>query len=355
MLNALTPLTVASPAPRIAGPVRIRCHHRRVFALSLRPADVAEPPRRYDPPHILWYFGAITASLAASATALAVEPRQRGIWQLLVALLFLALFAAAAVVLLQAGWRVPGGAVLTAAVTLVPAVGQGFERLIGVWPDANDISPSLLDEFQGAPFALAVATILVGLVAFAGTRFPFVLAPVTVATLFAGELLVPLLYDGPGPDDFAKTTLVTGAVLVLVGLVLDSRVRHGEAFWWHVVGLYGVAAALAWYTLVRDAGWAWIAVLVVGAILVAASAPLERATWASYGVVGVYVAALHYAAAWLDSWREPLLMVIASLGLIAIGIVLRFYAHLWARLQPPAAAPPPPPPADEVSPPPDTT
>ncbi len=72
-------------------------------------------------------------------------------------------------------------------------------------------------------------------------------------------------------------------------------------------------------------------------------------------MVGVYVAALHYAAAWLDSWREPLLMVIASLGLIAIGIVLRFYAHLWARLQPPAAAPPPPPPADEVSPPPDTT
>src|SRR6188768_2729354 len=94
--------------------------------------------RRYDPPHILWYFGAITAALAADALIASVSPAQRGIWQFLVGIVLMAAFGAGAALLLIRGWRVPGGVLVAAAVALVPTVGQAFERLIGVWPGIVD-------------------------------------------------------------------------------------------------------------------------------------------------------------------------------------------------------------------------
>jgi hypothetical protein len=304
---------------------------------------VAEaPPRRYDPPHILWFFGAITATLAMNAVVATVHPTHRGIWQLLVALAFFSALAVIAAALLQAGWWVPGGVLTAAAVTLVPAVGQAFERLIGVWPDVPEDAPSALEDFQGAIFALAVATILVGLIAFALVRFPFIFVPVALATTVTAQLLVPLFVNEPRADDYAKTALVTGAVLLLVALVLDSSARRAEAFWWHVFGLLGIAIGLGWYTSARDAGWAWIAIIALGATLLLASAPVVRATWATYGVVGVYAALLHYVDSWFGSWKVPALMMVVSLGLIVLGIALQLYARLWARFERMPTLPPQP-------------
>jgi hypothetical protein len=331
--------------------------------LSWLPEPVVEArPRRYDPPHVLWYFGAIAAALAASSTIAAVSPSDRGIWQLLVALVLFAGFALFAALLLRAGWWVPGGVLVAAAVTLVPAGGHAFERVIGVWPNVVEEGPAAIDDFQGEVFALALATILVGLVAFAIVPFPFIFAPVAVATFVAAELLVPLLVDGPNADDFAKTTLVTGAAFVLVALVLDSSTRRGEAFWWHVLGLLGVAGGLAWYSIGRDAGWAWIAILVVGAALLVASAPLQRATWTTFGVVGTYAGLFHYIDEWFGSWEAPALMAVIAVGLVLLGIWLQVYERLWTRfgrlpaLPPtspgsPASEPVPPPPVSEPHPP----
>jgi hypothetical protein len=366
MLKPLTRLTVTplairaveddpSACPAIIDPMRVP----RVAELA-----AAAPPRRYDPSHILWYFGAITTALAMYAVVAAVDPAHRGIWQLLAALVLLAVLAGSAFALLHAGWWVPGGVLTAAAVALVPLVGAAFERLIGVWPDRPADAPSALEDFQGAYFALAVATVLVGLAAFRLVRFSTVFVPVAVATIVAAQLLVPLFVGDPQPDDYAKTVLVTGGVLLLVGLVLDSSLRRAEAFWWHVFALLGVAAGLAWYAGVRDAGWAWLAILVLGAVLLLASAPLARSTWATYGVLGVYVGVLHYVDSWLGSWRLAALMVLVGLGLVVLGIALQLYARLWARFgrmpglppQQPSAQPaetaPPPEPVPAAAPPP---
>ncbi len=300
------------------------------------------PGRRYDAPHILWYFGAITAALAINALVATVHPSGRGVWQLLVGLLLLAVLAGSAAVSLRAGWWVPAGVLTAAAVTVVPAVGQAFERLIGVWPSVAEQGPSAFEDFQGAIFALGLATILVGLVAFWLVRFPFVLVPVAVATLLTAQLLVPLLVDHPSTDHFAKTALVSGGVLLLAALLLDGRSRRADAFWWHVFGLLAIAIGLGWYTGVRGAGWAWLAILVLGAILLLASAPLARATWATYGVLGVYAALLHYVDSWAGSWKVPTLMILVSLGLIALGIALQVSGRFRGQLDgPPASTPEP--------------
>jgi membrane-bound ClpP family serine protease len=138
---------------------------------------------------------------------------------------------------------------------------------------------------------------------------------------------------------------------VLVGLVLDSVARRNEAFWWHAVGLLALAVGLTWYGFFRNAGWAWIAMLIVGAVLVLASAPFDRATWTTFGVLGVFGAALNYASDWLGSWKSPALMVAVSLGLLLLGMVLSVNARAWAaRLRRTPPAEPPEAPAAEQEP-----
>ncbi len=303
-----------------------------------------EQLRRYDAPHILWYFGAITAALAASATVASVSGSNRGIWQFLIGIVLMGAFGLAAASLLRAGWRVPGGVLAATTVALVPAVGQAFERLIGVWPSLLEEGPGLIQSFQGSLFALGVATMLAGVAAFRLVRFPFVFVTVTVAALLTAQLLVPLFVDENGLDDHATAVLVTGAVLLLVGVVLDSVQRRAEAFWWHATGLFGLAVGLTFYAFIRGSDWAWITILILAAVLILASAPFGRATWASFGVVGLFGAMLHYVVSWTGSWRSPALMMLVSVGLILLGIVLQLNAKLWAsRLKRPAAAPPPPP------------
>jgi hypothetical protein len=318
-----------------------------------------EPPRRYDPPHILWYFGAIASALTANATILSVGPSARGTWQLLLALLFLFAFGAASLLLLQAGWRVAGGALVVTTVAMVPTVGQAFERLIGVWPDGPtyvvataDVAVASEDGFQGALFALALVTLAAGLIAFSVVRFPFIFVTVTVSAVVAAQLLVPAIVDGPSANDRASVFIATGAAFVLVGFVLDSVGRGTDAFWWHTTGLFAVALGLGWYGLVRDDGWAWVAILLIGITLVLASAPFNRATWTTYGVIAVWGAMLQYATDWVGSWRQPALMLAVSVGLVLVGLVLQLYARAWAaRLHRPAPAPAPAPPAAAVPPP----
>jgi hypothetical protein len=336
--SGLTRLTVTTRGGSGRGP----CQTRRVESHRSAVAR-AEPPRHYDPPHILWYFGAITAAGTASATVFSVGAGARGTYQLLVGLLFAGSFGAGAALLLRRGWRVPGGVLVVASVAMVPAVGQAFERLVGVWPDVADDGLSLLEDFEGGLFVLALATIVAGLAAFARVGFPFVFATVTIAVVFAAQFLVPAFVNEPSLDDRAGAFIVTGAVLLLVGLVLDSVARGDEAFWWHVIGLLALAVGLTWYAFFRDAGWAWVTMLVLGAVLILASAPIDRATWTTYGVLGLFAATLNYDSDWLGSWRSPALMVAVSVGLILLGMALSLYARAWAaRLRRRPADPAPP-------------
>jgi hypothetical protein len=345
------------------------------------PRVIATPaedlPRRFDPPHILWYFGAISAAFTANATVAETSSASRGIWQLLVALAFAAVFVALGGLCLRTGWWVPGGVLVTAAVAMVPAGGQAFCRLISVWPDEGaPASPDTLQDFEATLFAIGLATIIIGVAAFAIVRFPFIFLIVTLATIFCAQVLLPVLVDSPSADDHATTVLLTGTMLFLVAVVLDSVGRRGDAFWWHVVGLFGVAVGLTWYAAkgstlgLGEAEWAWIVIIIVGGSILALSMPFARATWAVYGILGVYSGLAHYIQSWFGSWKETTVLVLLGLAVIGLGVALQLYAILWLRFTgrravaahappepppPPATPPPPPPPAEPDEPPPPET
>src|SRR5262249_6987154 len=138
----------------------------------------------------------------------------------------------------------------------------------------------------------------------------------------------------PSNHDNATTFIVTGALLVLAGLLLDSRGRRRAAFWWHVVGLGSVAVGLVDFAATRNDSGAWAAMLATGIVVLLLAAPLGRATWAAYGVAGGYSPLVHYVTQGGGTWRIPLILLFVSLLILFAGIFVRLYgAEFGTRLR----------------------
>ena len=297
----------------------------------LLPAPAAEERLpRFDTPNVLWFFGAIATASATNALIAAVHPSARGLWIILVGLAFAALYTAACVSLRASRWWVPGGLFAAIVVSLVPAIGVGFEKLIGVLPeDTTDTSFDPFQDFKGSMFALGLATMVVGLAVYLLVQFEFVLATVVLAAFLTVQWFVPAVVNDPSGDDHATAFIVTGAVLVFVGLLLDSRGRRRAAFWWHVLGLGGVAVGLVYFAGSEGSDGAWTAMLVTGLAVLLLAAPLGRATWAVYGVAGAYAPLVHYIARGGGRWQIPLILVVVSLGVVSLGIAVHLYGAAW--------------------------
>jgi hypothetical protein len=288
---------------------------------------------RMDPPNVLWFFGAFALVFAVYALIDAIPESERGLWILVTAVGFFAGFGVAAAFLLRRGWWVPGGLSASLAVGVFPAVAVAFLTLIGVWPTDPFFEP--LDEFSGWTFAVGVATALVGLLVWWLTRFSFVLAVALGAILVSAQLLTPCFDESPSGGERAATALVIGAALFVAGVFIDVFGRRREAFWFGVLGLFSVAAGLVYLTAQGggDPERGWIPMLIGGLVLLVAAAPVRRASWAVYGVLGVYAAVVHYLSRGLDErgWVFPLLLIVLALTIIALGMAEHRFGRSWAQ------------------------
>jgi hypothetical protein len=285
---------------------------------------------RLDLPNLLWFFGAITAAIASVAVIDRIPESNADVWVFLASLGFFIAYALASALLYRRSLWVPAGLMAAVSAAMTPAAGYGFTQLVDLYPD--DPFFETFGDFSGTVFGIGLATTLVALIAFALTRFSFLLALAVGAALVSVQLLTPAW--GTSGDDRALSGVVSGAIAVVLGLPLDTRRLRRDAFWFYVGGYLAVAAALVYYILnglgEGGGGGAWIALLLVGAAVLLGSAVLRRATWAAYGALGVYSALFHYLDA--HDWVRYLLLGI-SLGVFALGLVVA------ARRRPESAAP----------------
>lgn len=298
-----------------------------------------------DPPNVLWFFGAFAGELAVYELIETIPDSQSGLWIFLASLGFVLGFAAASWLLLRRGWWVPGGLGAALAVGTFPAVAVGFLTLIGVWPSDPFFEP--FEEFSGYTFGVGLATAGVGYAAWWLTRFSFVLAVANGAILVSAQLLTPCFDESPSGDERATTALVIGAVLVVVGVFIDVFGRRREAFWFGVLGWFSIAAGLVYLT--ADPGGdperGWIPMLVGGVVLLIVAGPIRRATWAVYGVLGVYATIVHYLLKELNESRWPfaLLLLALALSIFAAGMAQHRYGRVLAgrfvRRPPPTLGP----------------
>jgi hypothetical protein len=286
-----------------------------------------------DPPNVFWFFGAFVIEAGAYALIEAMPTSQDGLWRFVTAVGLFVGFVLLAAALLRRSWSVPGGLAAALAVGTFPAVAVGFLQLIDVWPHDSFLGP--FADFSGYWFGVALATAGVGLLAFALTRFPFILGVSIAIVIVAAQLFVPCFVEAPSGDNRSTMALVVGSLLVIAGIFLDAFGRRREAFWFRVLGWLTAAGGLIWFTVDAsgDTDRGWVPMLIVGLALVVSAAPIRRATWAVYGVLGFYAAVVHYLTTRLDENRWPfaLLVLVLGLSIFAFGMVTHRYGKAWAR------------------------
>jgi hypothetical protein len=296
-----------------------------------RPAEANRP--RMDPANVLWFFGTFAIAVSVSVLISTMPESQRGAWRLVVALGFIAAFSAASWFLRWWRWSIPAGLANWLAVATFPVAAISFLRVIGQWPEDAFFDP--LQNFSAYPFGVAVATAFVGLVAFAITRFTFILAIVVGAILVAAQLLTPAFESSPSGEKRATMALVAGALVVIAGVFLDAFGQRRTAFWFHALGWFSVAAGPVFFAGEPggDPERGWIPMLVVGLLLVIVAGPMGRTTWAVYGVLGFYAGIVHYLEESLDEDRWPfaLLLVAVGVAIFLHGMVVHRYSRVFAQ------------------------
>jgi hypothetical protein len=287
----------------------------------------------FDTQNILWHFGGLSAVVAGVVVVGEVHHSARGFWMLLVSLAFLAAFVVGAAALLRTDRRVPGGILAAAAVSFVPLAGEGFERLIGVWGQAGgtavyssagvtvNAGAVVVDRFDGHEFALAVATAVAGLIVYALVRYAFVFAWIVGATLAAVELLLPVVVSHPNGADRADTLLLAGLAFVGSGLYADLLHARRVAFWWHLAGLAMITGAFVYDTIAHSSP-GWIFVLGAGLVALVCAAPLRRATWALFGLLGTWAPIVHYSSTWFGSLGTAFALFVIGLSILAAGLAV---------------------------------
>ena len=228
-------------------------------------------------------------------------------------------------------WWVPAGLAAALAVSLVPGTTIGFLKLVTLWPDDPFSTP--FSDFSGWAFLVGLLSAVAGVVAFERTGFAFILAEVVLALLITAQLLTPAFSSPPSGDARATTAVVSGAALVAFGVLLDTLGRRREAFWFHALGFFAVAAALAYWASLSSGSHqrGWIPMLVAGVVVMLAAGPMRRATWAVYGVLGYFVPVVRYMADGLDenSWPFALWLMLLAFSIFLVGISLHRYGRFW--------------------------
>ena len=277
---------------------------------------------RMDPPNVLWFFGAIVMASAVNLLLATFPESHNGLWIFLGAFAFLLVFIALSLLLLGVLWWVPAGLAAALAVSLVPGTTIGLLKLVTLWPDDPFYSP--FSDFSWWAFFVAFVSVVAGIVAFERTRFAFILAEVAVAVLIAAQLLTPVFSSSSNAH--AWMAIVSGTALVAFGVFLDSRGQRREAFWFHVLGFFSVAAALVYWASISGGNHqrGWIPMLIAGVAVMLAAGPLRRATWAVYGVLGYFVPVVRYMVTGLDeeSWPFALWLMLLALSIFLVGIAL---------------------------------
>lgn len=242
------------------------------------------------------YAGAyvIVTSLISLLIAVAVDSGDLG-QTVLAAVIFAALLAIA-IVLRSAGRQIAAGLFATLALFAF-GVAVGFaEDWAGLFPDDGGDNV-FFASFEPGVVLLAILVVALGLGLVGVFRFPLLALPTAVVAWYAASHVLVSLWPGdPSSNVQAFLTLLVGAALAALGLVVDRTARPHYGFWLHVVGGIVIAGALG--TLLHEETWQWV---VLGAISLAFLLVAEEIARSSYAVLGT-LGLIFVGGLFVDKW-----------------------------------------------------
>ncbi|WP_449241998.1 DUF2157 domain-containing protein [Desulfovibrio sp.] len=283
---------------------------------------------QFDLQHLLYYFGALLVMGAMGWFMNESWERFGGLGLLLIALAYAGAFASVGWWLwTKAGYRAPGGLLVTLAVWMTPLAIYGLEVLTGIWP--QDV-PGAFAKYhvlvRGGWLLMEAGTVLAGLLALRFFRFPFLTFPVAFALWYMSMDLTPLLL---GREDFSwdERKLVSvcfGLVVLAATYVVDRRTREDFAFWGYLFGLMAFWGGLSVMESHSELGKLAYCGVNVGLLLV--SILVQRRVFLVFGSLGVAGYLGHLA--W-DVFKDSLAFpfVLSLIGLLAIAAGVQYRRH----------------------------
>src|SRR5262245_57243651 len=301
--------------------------------------------------NVAYYFGALLV-IGAMGWLMNLGWEQFGGKGLfLIATLYAFFFAMAGLrLLVDPQTRTPGGLLVTVAVCMTPLAVYGFERMTGLWPDAD---PGRYRGFfpwvRGGWFAMEAATVLAALVALRRVKFPFLVAPLAFALWFMSMDVAPMLFHAqPWDVEVARrVSIVFGLVMLFVAFQVDHRTEEDYAFWLYFFGMLAFWGAITSLNGGSELKRVLYSAMNLG--LVVLSVPLRRRVFLVFGALGVnlYLGNLAWRV-FENSLGFPFVLTLLGLGIIsaavwyqrhraAIELRIDSWVPLWVRdLLPPA-------------------
>jgi hypothetical protein len=292
---------------------------------------------RFDLVHLLWYAGALIVIGAMGLFTTLAFAQLGGAALAVIALIYAVILALAGDRLWRRGLMIPGGLLITIAVTMAPMFVYGVQEALGwtnVPSDYRDIY-EFCRVVRGGAVPMELATIAAGLVALRFYRFAFLVAPVAIALWLLSMDVAPWILGDPSPSWQLRkvVSLWFGLGMIIVAWAVDVRSRGDLAFWLHLLGLlafWGGLTAMDSNSELSRAAYCLINVGLIGLGLF-----LQRRAYALFGGLGIAIYLQDLAErVFRDSLLYPFALSLIGLALIGAGLLVhRHGAALERTLQ----------------------
>jgi hypothetical protein len=288
-------------------------------------AEAGRP--RFDATHVLWYAGALIVMAAMGLFSTNAFSRFGGKALTLTAVAYAVVFAAAGHFLWhRRNLRIPGGLLITVAVTMAPLAIFGIQDTLGWWSHGT---PGPYREFfvwiKGSWLFMDAAVIVAGTVALWFYRFPFLAMPIAVGLWFMSMDLTPWVFGVDWHSEFAweKREIVSlwfGLGVLAIAWWVDVRSRGDFAFWLHLFGLLSFWGGMSMLDSHSEVSKAIYCLINVG--LLALSLFLHRRAYMVFGTLGVAGYLGHLAdEVFKDSLLFPFALSLIGVAVIAAGLL----------------------------------
>lgn len=302
----------------------------RLWSFLAERAQPAGPVKRFDLTHVLWYVGALIVIAAMGLLQTTAWAAFGGAGLTAIALLYALGFTLAGRRAWSAGLVVPGGLLVTIAVTMAPLAAYGIQEQLGWWPVDGEPGPyrDFYYWIRGSWLPMELATIAAGVLALRYFPFGFLVMPVAVALWFMSMDLVPWIF-GPEWDSWRQRAIVSlwfGLAMTAVAWAVDRRGRRqhtGEslAFWLHLFAAIAIWGGVSWLYGLEDLRH--VVFLGANVLLILFAVYIRQRVYAVFGGLGLF----HYLS-WLawsvfaDSLAFPFVLTALGVGVMYAGILL---------------------------------
>jgi hypothetical protein len=287
----------------------------------------AAPWPRFDLVHLLWYVGALIVIGAMGLFTTLAFAQLGGAALAVIAVIYAVILVVAGDRLWRRGLTIPGGLLITIAVTMAPMFMYGVQDAFG-WLSVPGRDYRDIYEFcrvvRGSWVPVELAAVVAGLIGLRFYRFPFLIVPIAVALWLVAMDMVPWILGDRSPG-WRVVSVWLGLGMIVVAWAVDIRARGDFAFWLHLFGVLAFWGGLTALDSDSELAQAFYCLINVG--LIGLGLFLQRRAYAAFGGLGVALYLHHLAErVFEDSLLYPFALSLIGLAVIGAGLLVHRHA-----------------------------